>query len=76
MINYGKNLKEIRILNKKTLLEVQVKTGISKQNISRWEKNQVLPNIDFCVKLADYYGITLDELVGREFEEKRRIQFN
>ena len=40
MINYGKNLKEIRILYKKTLLEVQEKTGISKQNISRWEKTK------------------------------------
>jgi transcriptional regulator with XRE-family HTH domain len=39
---------------------------ISHQNISRWESGQVLPSIDFCVKLADFYGITLDELVGRD----------
>lgn len=25
-----------------------------------------MPNIDFCVRLADFYGITLDELVGRD----------
>ena len=36
-----------------------------------WKKIQecgkVLPNIDFCVRLADYYGVSLDELVGRDF---------
>ena len=35
--------------------------------ISYWENNNGLPSIDFCVKLADFYGISLDELVGREF---------
>ncbi|MDE7256758.1 MAG: helix-turn-helix transcriptional regulator, partial [Clostridia bacterium] len=38
----------------------------SHQNIGRWESGEVLPNIDFCVKLADFYGVTLDELVGRD----------
>ena len=67
MENYGKSLKEQRKLHKKSLLEVQKATGISNSNLSRWEQNKVLPNIDFCVKLADYYEITLDELIGRDF---------
>lgn len=66
MIKYGENLKEIRISNGKTLLEVEKDTHISNQNLSRWENEKVLPNIDFCVQLADYYGISLDELVGRD----------
>ncbi len=33
--------------------------------ISWWEAGKGLPNIDFCVILADFYKITLDELVGR-----------
>ncbi|MBE7077671.1 MAG: helix-turn-helix transcriptional regulator [Clostridiales bacterium] len=37
---------------------------MSNQNISRWERNEVLPNIDFCVKLARCYGVTLEELIG------------
>ena len=44
--------------------------GTSHQNINRWEKGEVIPNIDFCVKLADFYGISLDELVGREIKYK------
>lgn len=46
--------------------ELARKIGTSHQNLNRWESGKVLPNIDFCVKLADYYGISLDELVGRK----------
>lgn len=50
-------------------VELAKKVGTSHQNINRWERGEVLPNIDFCVKLADFYGISLDELVGRDFKE-------
>jgi transcriptional regulator with XRE-family HTH domain len=60
----GKELKELRLSSGKSLLQVEKETGISNQNISRWERNEVLPNIDFCVKLARCYGVTLEELIG------------
>lgn len=66
MRNYGEILRENRIAKGKTLLDVERDTGISNANLSRWECGKNLPNIDFCVKLADYYEITLDELIGRE----------
>lgn len=72
MKKYGEALKAQRLLCGKSVLEVQKETGISNQNLFRWEKNEVLPNIDFCVKLADCYGVTLDELVGREVKNPSR----
>lgn len=65
-INYGESLKQNRLSRNKTLLELEKETGISNANLSRWETNKNLPNIDFCVKLANYYNISLDELVGRD----------
>ncbi|MCM1225323.1 MAG: helix-turn-helix transcriptional regulator, partial [Lachnospiraceae bacterium] len=44
-------------------------TGLKQPMISWWEAGKGLPNIDFCVQLADFYGISLDELVGRDFRE-------
>ena len=38
-------------------------TQISNQNISRWENNLVAPTVEFCIILARYYGITLEELL-------------
>ena len=70
MINYREELKYQRTKRNKTLQQVEKDTGISNANLSRWECGKVLPNIDFCVQLADYYGITLDELVGRDLNLK------
>lgn len=66
MKNYGELLKEIRIERGKTLKDIEKATGISNSNLSRWENNKVVPSIFFCEKLADYYGISLDELVDRD----------
>lgn len=66
MLNYGEALKhqrEIRNLSQTVLAQ---KSGLKQQMISHWEANKGLPNIDFCVRLAEYYDISLDELVGRE----------
>ncbi len=71
MINYGEELKYQRIVRNKTLKQVEEDTGISNANLSRWECGKVLPNIDFCVQLADYYGISLDELIGRDIKDKK-----
>ena len=68
MKNYGEELKYQRLKRNKTLIQVEKDTGINNSNLSRWEKGKVLPSIDFCVSLADYYGISLDELIGRDIK--------
>ena len=64
MKNYGEILKEHRLLMGKTLMDVERETGISNSNL------KVLPSVAFCEMLADYYGISLDELIGRDIWEK------
>lgn len=66
MENYGESLKYQREAAGISQLELSKKIGTSHQNINRWERGEVLPNIDFCVKLADFYGISIDELIGRK----------
>lgn len=63
---YGKELKAQRLKAGLTQTELAKRAKISQQNISRWERDDIEPTIDFCVKLANFYGITLDELIGRE----------
>ena len=72
MKNYGEELKNQRISRNKTLKQVEKDTGISNANLSRWECGKVMPSIDFCVILADYYDISLDELIGRDFYDKNK----
>ena len=70
MLNYGEALKYQREINGYSQSELARKTGLRQQMISYWEANKGLPNIDFCVQLADFYGISLDELIGRDVKEK------
>ncbi len=65
MINYGEVLKYHREQHGYTQHALAKATGLNQQMISWWERGEVLPNIDFCVKLAEFYGITVDELIGR-----------
>ncbi len=65
-MNIGKTLKEHRETFEINQSELSRKTGIKQQNISRWENNQNLPNILDCIILADFYNISIDELIGRE----------
>lgn len=67
MLNYGEALKYQREINGHTQSSLAKATGLKQQMISWWEANKGLPNIDFCVQLADFYGITIDELIGRDY---------
>ena len=68
-MDYGKIFKEFRNEKKLSQRDLAKLTGISQQAISFWEQDKRTPNMDDCIKLADFYGITLDELVGRNFRE-------
>lgn len=69
MINIGNSFKEHRQAYGYTQSELAKNTGIKQQNISRWESNLHNPDILDCIKLANFYGITIDELLGlNDFE--------
>ncbi len=39
------------------------KLDVSRQSVSKWETGQAVPELDKLVKLADLFGVTVDELV-------------
>ncbi len=39
---------------------------VTNQAVSKWESDQCCPDIQLLPKLADIFGITIDELFGRE----------
>lgn len=58
-------LKELRL--EKQLTQEQVALGIQtgQSNIGRWEREEVLPTSEFIIKLADFFGVSTDYLLGR-----------
>ena len=63
---FGNEIKKIRIEHGLTQSELAKATGLPQNTISWIENNKGIENIQQCTILADYYGITLDELIGRE----------
>ena len=42
------------------------KLGITNQAVSKWESGQSCPDLALLPRIADLFGITIDELFGRE----------
>lgn len=40
--------------------------GIYNGSINTWKKGKAKPSLDALIKIADYFGVSLDYLVGRE----------
>ena len=74
MENIGKNLKFNRENAKKSVYDIETDLGISHQNQYNWEKGAREPSIIHCVKLADYFGISIDELIGRDYSASAPVK--
>ena len=50
--------------------EVAGRLGVSRQTISKWELDETLPDIRQSKKLANLYGLSLDELIEFDMDVK------
>ena len=66
---YGKKMREHRENAGLSQTQLGKQTNISHQNINRWERDIISPSIEYCVILADFYGISIDELIGHEIKK-------
>lgn len=38
--------------------------GVTNQAVSKWESSQCCPDIQLLPDIADYFGVSIDELMG------------
>ena len=62
----GKRIAENRKRMKLTQDQLAEKLGVTAQAVSKWENDQSCPDITILPQLADIFGITTDELLGRD----------
>ncbi len=67
---FGNEIKQARLMRGLTQTELAKATGLPQNTISWIENNKGIVNIQQCVLLADYYGISIDELIGRDVPNK------
>lgn len=62
----AEGLRRFRRERKLTQSDVARDLGMHRQEIQRYESGRVRPLIDFLIKLADAYDVSIDYLVGRD----------
>lgn len=64
------NLKLLRKQNNLTQKQLGEITNIRRVNISRYEKGEVEPTFNILIKLADYFNVSIDYLIGHRQNNK------
>lgn len=62
----SERIRELRISRNLSQVELAKRLGISKQSLSNWENDNIMPSIDMLVRLATCLDVSTDYLLGRE----------
>lgn len=77
--NFGDRLKLLRNKKGKNQAEVANSIGISRARYSHYENNHVEPDMELLKKIAKYYNVSTDYLLGNELpneEDRKRETIN
>ena len=69
---FGDVIKKLRTAHNLNQVQLAGKLNISKQTVSNWENNNMLPSIEMLVKIAQFFMVSTDyllELDQREYLE-------
>lgn len=71
----SKNLRQLRLNNGLTQDELAALVGVPGQAVSKWERGECYPDIEFLPKIASYYDVSVDDLLGvGEMKKQERIK--
>ncbi len=69
-MTFGENIKALRTARAMSQKDLAEKLGFSFQNISKWERNESLPDIETLIAIADFFETTTDYLLGYSREQQ------
>jgi transcriptional regulator with XRE-family HTH domain len=65
MLTLNENIKKLRLARGINQIEFGKALGVSKQCVSNWENDNVMPSVEMLVKIADFFNVTTDYVLGR-----------
>lgn len=65
MLALNENIKKLRIARGLNQVEFAKILCVTKQCVSNWENDNVMPSVEMLVKIADFFNVTTDYVLGR-----------
>ena len=63
---FGEKLRELRDSYEMTQVQLANSLGVTKQSVSNWENDNILPSVDMLIRIADKFSVTTDFLLERD----------
>lgn len=64
-IKFSQNLRILRECEKLKQIDLASKLGVTQRKVSYWETGKIEPSLEDLWKIADFFGVSVDEIIGR-----------
>ncbi len=68
-MDLSNNIRKLRTAMKINQVEFAQKIGVTKQCVSNWENDNILPSVEMLVSIADFFSVPTDVLLGRSSDD-------
>lgn len=65
-ITIGENIRRLRIERRMTQEQLAEILNVTNAAVSKWERGDSFPDITMLFPIADYFGVSVDALIGHE----------
>ena len=72
-MTFGEKIKSLREQNGITQDDLAERLYVTRTAVSKWENDKGLPSIDTLKRIAELFGVTLDELVSDDAVKNARL---
>ena len=73
-LDLGKRIRELRQRNRITQETLAEALGVTSQAVSRWEASGSYPDVEIIPAIANYFGVSIDELFGYNSDREEKIK--
>ena len=73
-MSFAENLVELRKYHDFSQEELADMIGVSRQTLSKYETGESLPDIEKCKRLANVFGVTIDDLISYDKKNEDNLE--
>lgn len=70
---FGNRIEKLRTSYNWTQVQLAQKLNVSKQTVSNWENNNILPSVEMLIKLSKIFSVSTDYLLSLDNREYMEI---